>query len=137
MNLEYQGKTKEIKLKSKITSKLKVEFAQKYSELKFDEVDEQKLRAIQNFDPTDEIGIKNLKPLVEFSILQKKISNPETILHNDKVMIELFKIVVDTTGWEPEWLEWFNSDFESDFWQSQDITLIAEQINLFRNKLGV
>mgnify|MGYP001146702926 CR=1 FL=1 len=137
MFLEYENQKKEIKLVSKITPKLKVEFAKKYSELKFDEVDEAKLRALQNFDPSEEVGIKNIKPLVEFSILQKRIGNPETIWHNDKIIVELFKLIVDRNGWEPQWNDWFSQDFESDFWQNQDITAITEQVQLFRTKAGL
>jgi hypothetical protein len=137
MFLEYQNQKKEVHLVSKITPKLKVEFVKKYSELQFDEVDEAKLKALQNFDPTDENGIKNIKPLVEFSILQKRIGNPETIAHNDKVIVELFKMIVDRSGWDNQWNEWFNQDFEDDFWQNQDIVLITEQVQLFRSKTGI
>ncbi|MCX7909586.1 MAG: hypothetical protein N2560_08740 [Ignavibacteria bacterium] len=139
MKLEWDGKSIEVKTKEKITPLLKVKFVEIMQELKTDEIDEKRLQTLEKIKPTEseKIEFVNIKPLLEFALLQKKFASPEVIFHNDKVFIRAFKEIIDTEKLPDDWQNLVKQNEESEFWLSQDITEITKEIESFRTKIGV
>ena len=109
MKLEYKGKEYQVKTKTKVTPKLKVEFFKTMNEFKTDPT----LEALSKLDKLDSL---------EILPLQRQAPPIDVIENNDKVYIKLFKLIVENPP------EVFNDD---EFWDEQDIRAITAEVNGF------
>ena len=127
MKLTINDKEVEAKITQKITPKLKIEFLKKLGELKENPLQKKIIEAAKGaVMDGDNVRPMNVGNTLEFAELQKQAPPIDIIQHNDKVYIELFKLIV--TNKVPE--------FESEeFWENQDINGIIEAVQSFRARI--
>jgi hypothetical protein len=138
---EKNEKTFDVMSKVIITPRLKLAFIDKFRELKEDSL------ILKNIELAKKLQMKiegenqvkydtvNIGDMLEYSQLQKQVPESDVIQNNDKIYIELLKIIIDEKSLNPEFRVFIQQDVDSDFWQSQDINEVISEVSSFRNNL--
>lgn len=141
----------EVKIHTRITPKLKVEFVKKLQEYKVDPNAGLKSEALEELVSTNSNIMKYLPDIKENESWEKVLPNmnfaamikynnlsalnpdPEVLEHNTLVLIDLFKIIINRKDLKEEEIKLIDTLSSGEFWQNQTIGEIEAEVNSFRS----
>jgi len=131
----YFPEEKTVKIQTKITTRLKVDFMNEFANL---QEDPEQLKQIEIYRKanisTEENTNMNLADLLELTRVQRRPISPELIEANDKVYCNLLNIILDKKGLTE--LEIKELD-KTEFWSEQDMEEVMKAVMFFRSKITV
>jgi hypothetical protein len=140
--IKNDGSEFEVQIQTRVTGLLKDSVARSLQELKLDPKEQAQAEILSSLqaaiDPKNPEKTKiNLADGLKLNLL-KALTYSETeyniVRQNDITMIKVFKVIADISKLSPTDLDLFNTSEVGDFWQSQDINAIREQVEFFRSR---